>query len=61
MFNSAKLYQKKKLEKPKPAPKYKQQNMFDFLKEIWEMQIDNISKFLMENAFKYIFQRCILS
>ena len=43
MFASAKPYQKKKLEKPKPAPKYKQQNMFDFLKEIWEMQIDNIS------------------
>ena len=43
MFNSAKLYQKKKLEKPKPARKYKQQNMLDFLKEIWEMQMDNIS------------------
>ena len=43
MFNSAKLYQKKKLEKPKPAQKYKQQNMFDFLKKNWEMQIDNIS------------------
>ena len=49
---------KPKKNAPKPAPKYKQQKMSVFFKKIWEMKL---TKFSIENADKYVFQRCIPS